>query len=142
MVPFPFCTPLGYIPSSQGKVVAPLALSTVPSLACGMCSAVVTESKRRTACTNKQQLTSGVITRLQLAYMWLTNDEYGVELLNKAKREPGEACDQAQWLCDQYEESLYAVLNYDNAFGEASLFRDLIETAFEEINWTEIVRHG
>ena len=77
-----------------------------------------------------------------LAYMWLINDEYGIELVNKAKRGPGEVYDQAQWLCDQYEESLYAVLNYDNVFGEASLFRDLIETAFDEIRWTEIIRHG
>ena len=75
-----------------------------------------------------------------VARVWLTNDEYGSELLRQAKWEPGEPCEQAQWLCDQYEESLYASLNYDNVFGEASLFRDLIQHAFDSINWTEIVR--
>ena len=34
--------------------------------------------------------------------------ECGNELLRDAKREPGEACDQGQWLCDRYEESLWA----------------------------------
>jgi hypothetical protein len=75
-----------------------------------------------------------------LAYVWLTNDEYGSELLRKAKWEPGEDYEQAQWLSDQYEESLYASLNYDNVFGEASLYRDLIQSAFNSINWAEIVR--
>lgn len=75
-----------------------------------------------------------------LAYVWLTNDKYGSELLRDAKREPGEVWDQGQWLCDRYEESLHAALDYDNAFGEASLFRDLITGAFQRINWIEIVK--
>jgi hypothetical protein len=78
----------------------------------------------------------------KLANMWLTNDEYGYELLRQMEWIPGEVCDKAQWLCDQYEESLYSVLNYDNAFGESSLFRDLIQTAFDEINWREIVENN
>ena len=77
-----------------------------------------------------------------LAYSWLSNDEAGQTLLRKAKYQQGDLSVQAQWLCDQYEESLYASLTYDQVFGEASLFRDLIQHAFDRINWTEIILLG
>lgn len=77
-----------------------------------------------------------------LAYAWLTNDKQSSALLIEARRLQGEAYEQGQWLCDRYEGSLHATLNYDNAFGEASLFRDLITDAFDRINWTEIVTNS
>lgn len=77
-----------------------------------------------------------------LAHAWLTNDIQSAELLREAKAEASEPSEQGQWLCDRYEAALHATLNYDNAFGEASLLRDLITGAFECINWTEIVQHG
>lgn len=92
---------------------------------------------------NQETITYGWSNQeTRLAYTWLVNDEYLTMLLEKAKREPGEDIDQAQWLCDHFEESLYARLTYDNVFGEASLFRDLIQYAFDEIHWTEIIRNS
>jgi hypothetical protein len=77
-----------------------------------------------------------------LAYKWLVNDTAGYEQLQEAKRQDGQAVEQAQWLCDQFEESLYALLVYDQALGEGTLFVDIIQYAFTNIKWTEIVKHG
>jgi hypothetical protein len=74
-----------------------------------------------------------------LASLWLNNDEDGNRLLQEAKRQPGGLNEQAQWLCDEYEESLYALLTYDQVFGEASLFSDLIQHALDQVNWREII---
>ena len=77
-----------------------------------------------------------------LAYTWLTNDEFGYELLTMAKLEYGEDCERAQWISEQYEDSLNTALIQEQVFGEGSLFRDLLSDAFERINWTEIIRNS
>ncbi len=67
-----------------------------------------------------------------LASLWLTNDD-GSYVLQDALRQPGEISDQADYL----EQSLRDQL--DDEVGNASMWRDLLSTAFDRINWVEVI---
>jgi hypothetical protein len=71
-----------------------------------------------------------------LASLWLTNDESSYEVMLAAKRQAKTTFERADWLERQLREQLA-----DEA-GDASLWCDLLTTAFARINWVEVVEHN
>ncbi len=69
-----------------------------------------------------------------LACLWLTND--GGNLLQDAIKSSPEVYNQADYL----ERSLRDQL--DDEVGSASMWSDLLTTAFDRINWVEIVEQN
>jgi hypothetical protein len=70
-----------------------------------------------------------------LASLWLNNDEASYALLLEAGRQGEEPFDRADWLERQLREQL------DDEACEANLWSDLLSTAFNRVNWLEVVEH-
>lgn len=70
-----------------------------------------------------------------LAGLWLTNDQANYDLVLEAKRQGDDLGEQAYWLQVQLRDQLESTLE------EADLWRDLLDTAFERINWVEVLEH-
>ncbi len=70
-----------------------------------------------------------------LAHLWLTNDEQSYGLLREASRAGGDLFEQAERLEEQLREQL------DDEAGQANMWCDLLTTAFDRINWLEVVEH-
>jgi hypothetical protein len=70
-----------------------------------------------------------------LASLWLNNDEASYALLLEAGRQGEEPFDRADWLERQLREQL------DYEADEANMWCDLLTTAFDRINWLEVVEH-
>ncbi|MEO6761574.1 MAG: hypothetical protein ABI220_04345 [Candidatus Saccharimonadales bacterium] len=68
-----------------------------------------------------------------LASLWLSNDESSYSTLTDALRVEGEVFDQADWLEQQLRQQL------DCELDQASLWQDLLQTAFSRINWVEVI---
>lgn len=68
-----------------------------------------------------------------LASLWLNNDEYSYSILGQALKREGEPIEKAEWLERHLREQL------DDELEVASLWQDLLRTAFDRINWVEVV---
>lgn len=68
-----------------------------------------------------------------LASLWLNNDEGSYSVLKQAYSPDIEVWERAEWL----ESKLYNQLECE--VGEASLWCDLLSTAFYRINWVEVI---
>ena len=68
-----------------------------------------------------------------LASLWLNNDEGSYALLLEAERQGEEPFDRADWLERQLREQL------DDEACEANMWSDLLSTAFNRVNWVEVV---
>lgn len=68
-----------------------------------------------------------------LASLWLNNDPYSQALLREAYKRGGNACSQADWLKSRLE------LQLEEEAGPASLWCDLLNTAFAQIDWIEVI---
>lgn len=68
-----------------------------------------------------------------LASLWLCNDPASEVLLRKAQKAGNSTLARANWLEDRLNEVL------DERSAEASLWTDLLRTAFCRINWVEVV---
>ncbi len=71
-----------------------------------------------------------------LASLWLTNDEASYEVLKRAHRVGDSDFDRADWLEKQLRDQL------DDEAGDASMWSDLLSTAFYRINWVEVIEHN
>lgn len=71
-----------------------------------------------------------------LASLWLHNDSDSERLLREARRQGEESFDQADWLEQELREQLDCTLE------EADMWRDLLNTAFNRINWVEVVENS
>lgn len=71
-----------------------------------------------------------------LASLWLSNDECSYDLLLRAIRRCSTDFDRADWLEKQLRDQLY------EEAGDASLWSDLLSTAFYRINWVEVIEHN
>jgi hypothetical protein len=71
-----------------------------------------------------------------LASLWLNNDREGYDLLLTATNQPGTMFAKADWLEQQMREAL------DERYGIASLWFDLVDTAFYRIDWVEVVENN
>ena len=68
-----------------------------------------------------------------LANLWLTNDEYSYSVLMQATERKGEPYEKAYWLEHRLRDQLDCELEV------ASLWQDLLRTAFDRINWVEVI---
>jgi len=71
-----------------------------------------------------------------LASLWLNNDEDSYRILLEAKKHSKTCFGRADWLERQLREQL------DDEAGEASMWSDLLSTAFYRINWVEVIEHN
>lgn len=71
-----------------------------------------------------------------LASLWLNNDESSYELLLSACKRRTTDFERADWLEKQLRDQL------DNEAGDASMWSDLLSTAFYRINWVEVIEHN
>ncbi len=71
-----------------------------------------------------------------LASLWLNNDEGSYELLLKACKRRTTDFERADWLEKQLRDQL------DDEAGDASMWSDLLSTAFYRINWVEVIEHN
>jgi hypothetical protein len=71
-----------------------------------------------------------------LASLWLNNDEFSYVLLLKAYRQRTSVAERAQWLERKMQNQLY------NQTSCASLWTDLLGTAFARINWVEVIENN
>lgn len=71
-----------------------------------------------------------------LASLWINNDESSYALLLEAQRSGDSDFDRAYWLEQQLRAQLY------EEQGEASMWADLLSTAFYRINWVEVIEHN
>jgi hypothetical protein len=71
-----------------------------------------------------------------LASLWLNNDEASYAVILAAKRRAKTTFERADWLERRLREQLT-----DEA-GGASLWYDLLSTAFARINWVEVMEHN
>lgn len=71
-----------------------------------------------------------------LASLWLNNDEYSYELLLAACKRRTSVFERADWLEKQLRDQL------DDEAGVASMWSDLLSTAFYRINWVEVIEHN
>jgi hypothetical protein len=71
-----------------------------------------------------------------LASLWLTNDQGSYALLEEAIRSGESDFARADWLERELRDQLV-----DEA-GEASMWSDLLSTAFYRINWVEVIEHN
>jgi hypothetical protein len=71
-----------------------------------------------------------------LASLWLSNDEFSYNLLLQAYKRSTTDFDRADWLEKQLRDQL------DDEAGNASLWSDLLSTAFARINWVEVIEHN
>ena len=70
-----------------------------------------------------------------LAGLWLTNDD-GSYVLQEALNSASEACEQAACLEQLLREQL------DDEVDNASLWADLLSTAFNRVNWVEVIENN
>jgi hypothetical protein len=68
-----------------------------------------------------------------LASLWLNNDEGSYALLLEAGRQGEEPFDRADWLERQLRDQL------DEEAEEPNMWSDLLSTAFNRVNWVEVV---
>lgn len=68
-----------------------------------------------------------------LASLWLNNDQDSQYVLLEAKHQGDELYDQASWLESQLRQQL------EDELDNASLWQDLLGTAFDRINWVEVI---
>lgn len=71
-----------------------------------------------------------------LASLWLNNDEGSYELLLQACSRHTTDFERADWLEKQLRDQL------NDEAGDASMWSDLLSTAFYRINWVEVVEHN
>ncbi len=71
-----------------------------------------------------------------LASLWLTNDEVNYEVLKRALRAGDSDFEKADWLEKQLRDQL------DDEAGDASMWNDLLSTAFYRINWVEVIENN
>jgi hypothetical protein len=71
-----------------------------------------------------------------LASLWLNNDQVSYDLLLAACKRRGESFEKADWL----ERCMRTVL--EELFAGSSLWNDLIGTAFNRINWLEVIENN
>jgi len=71
-----------------------------------------------------------------LASLWLNNEEGSYELLRRACKRCKTDFERADWLEKQLRNQL------DNEADEASMWSDLLSTAFYRINWVEVIEHN
>lgn len=71
-----------------------------------------------------------------LASLWLTNDQGSYALLLEAIRSGESDFARADWLERELRDQLV-----DEA-GDASMWSDLLSTAFYRINWVEVIEHN
>ncbi|MEO6760795.1 MAG: hypothetical protein ABI220_00245 [Candidatus Saccharimonadales bacterium] len=71
-----------------------------------------------------------------LVSLWLSNDETSYRVLLQAQRRSGEVSEQAEWLERQLRQQL------DCELDQASLWQDLLQTAFSRINWVEVIEQN
>jgi hypothetical protein len=71
-----------------------------------------------------------------LVSLWLNNDPASEAVLRMAGKQPGDACDKAEWLECQINEAL------DSYSAEARLWTDLLRTSLGRINWLEVVENN
>lgn len=69
-----------------------------------------------------------------LASLWLNNDPGSEALLREAVMVESDSSAQAEWLEEQLNELLDEQLT-----DEASLWTDLLRTAFNRVDWVEVV---
>ncbi len=70
-----------------------------------------------------------------LASLWLSNDQDSQKLLSEAQHKGDQLFDQADWLEKQLRDQLADTID------EASLWCDLLNTAFNRVNWVEVVEN-
>ena len=71
-----------------------------------------------------------------LASLWLNNEESSYELLLQAYKRSSTDFERADWLEKQLRDQL------DDEAGDASMWSDLLSTAFYRINWVEVIEHN
>ncbi len=71
-----------------------------------------------------------------LASLWLTNDQGSYALLGEAIRSGDSDFARADWLERELRDQL------DDEAGNASMWSDLLSTAFCRINWIEVIEHN
>ena len=71
-----------------------------------------------------------------LAGLWLNNDQDSHQVLLDARHQGDELFDQADWLEQELREQLDCTLE------QADLWRDLLATAFNRINWVEVIENS
>jgi hypothetical protein len=71
-----------------------------------------------------------------LASLWLNNDQGSYELLLAVCKRRGELFDKADWLERNLRDDL------DERCAVANLWSDLIATAFNHINWLEVIENS
>jgi hypothetical protein len=71
-----------------------------------------------------------------LASLWLNNDEASYCVLRDALRGSGDLFDQADWLERALRDQL------EDETGRANLWSDLLSTAFERVNWVEVIENN
>ncbi len=67
------------------------------------------------------------------ANLWLNNDEHNYRVLLDAKECGDSTYDQAKWLREQLQCQL------EDEIDVPCMWRDLLQNAFERVNWAEIV---
>ncbi len=71
-----------------------------------------------------------------LASLWLNNDEANYQLLLEAQRSGKTDFARADWLAGQLRDQL------DDEAGDASMWSDLLSTAFYRIDWVEVIENN
>ena len=71
-----------------------------------------------------------------LASLWLNNDERSYNLLIRAMKARESEFEQAEWLQSRLHDQLVCEQ------GEASLWADLLATAFHRIDWLEVISNN
>ena len=71
-----------------------------------------------------------------LASLWLNNDLASYQLLLEAQAAGSTDFARADWLESQLRDQL------DGEAGQASLWSDLLSTAFDHINWLEVIERN
>jgi len=69
----------------------------------------------------------------KLGSLWLTNDQANYQVLTEALNIKGEAIDKANWLEQHMRWQL------EDEIDEASLWQDLLNCAFDRIDWVEVI---
>jgi hypothetical protein len=71
-----------------------------------------------------------------LASLWLNNDEASYLVLLEAKKQSKTDFGRADWLEQQLRNQL------DDETGNASMWSDLLSTAFARIDWVEVIANN
>jgi hypothetical protein len=71
-----------------------------------------------------------------LASLWINNDTQSQSVLIEAYKAAATPYGQAEWLKDRLLDQL------QSEFDSASLWTDLVNTAFHAINWLEVIENN